>query len=400
MTPLSVSISSAIARPSARLASAPMVLALALSWSMATPTSAAAALPADASTGGAGHPAVVATAPLWQPPEGAGAPKRPRKHRPPPTPRDTTTTTTTTTTTATNKSTEALEKEVFGPESATATRRSPARDDDDEIADDVEPYGGARARAAGNLPAIIAPHLISFDLGTAVMTRSFHFDAPLQPDDGSVRGGVVAELESFPLLSVKNRWIARLGLGASFGTEIGNDGVGQADGGTLSYKVTERRWSVDVRYALPLGERFLLVPLVGYGHTGYDLARGTQPAPSTCIATSTQVCLPDVQLSHLTLGLDARFAFTPSLAASLAAAYLPGFGLGRGTGQLGVESDASAQGLSGTLAVSWQLLDWLALRAAVPIIHYSYAFSRRPLAYTSASETYYGVVVGATVFTR
>jgi len=98
--------------------------------------------------------------------------------------------------------------------------------------------------------------------------------------------------------------------------------------------VTERRWSIDVRYALPLGERFLLVPLVGYGHSGYDLARGAQPPPSTCMATSTQVCLPDVQLSHVTLGLDARFAFTPSLAASLAAAYLPGFGLGRGTGQL------------------------------------------------------------------
>ena len=155
-----------------------------------------------------------------------------------------------------------------------------------------------------------------------------------------------------------------------------------------------------MRYALPLGERFLLVPLVGDGHAGYDLARRTQPAPSTCIATSTQVCLPDVQLSHVTLGLDARFAFTPSLAASLAAAYLPGFGLGRGTGQLGVESDASAQGVSTTLAVSWQLLDWLALRAALPVIHYSYTFSRRPLAYTSASETYYGVVVGATVFTH
>jgi len=40
------------------------------------------------------------------------------------------------------------------------------------------------------------------------------------------------------------------------------------------------------------------------------------------------------------------------------------------------------------------------LRAALPVIHYGYAFSHRPLAYTSASETYYGVVVGATVFTR
>lgn len=340
-----------------------------------------------------------ATAPLWQPPE--ATPKHPpHKRRAPPAARDVPA--------AGSNSTEALEKEVFGPESAPAVSRSARQrrqgddgdDDDGGDASDAETYGGARARATGNLPAVIAPHLIAFGLGTAVMTRSFRFNAPLQPDDGSARAGVVAELESFPLISIRNRWLARLGLGASFGTEVGSAGIGQADGGTLSYGVSENRWSFDLRYALPLGQRFLLVPLAGYGHAGYDLQRRMQPAPSTCAATSTQTCLSDVQLSHVTLGFDARFAFTPSLAASLAAAYLPSFGLGRGAGQLGVESDASAQGMSGTLAVSWQLLDWLALRAALPVVHTSYAFSRRPLAYTSASETYYGLIAGATVFTH
>ena len=69
-------------------------------------------------------------------------------------------------------------------------------------------------------------------------------------------------------------------------------------------------------------------------------------------------------------------------------------------GQLGAESDASARGYSGELALTWRLMSWLALRAAVPVVHYGYQFSNRTVSYTSASETYYGGIVGATVFTR
>ncbi len=343
--------------------------------------------------------AVVASAPLWQPPEGAPAKSQapaaatpapapaPRKHRTTPAKRDPASTA--------NKSTEALEAEVFGADATPTVSRPAAAPGRDE-----ETYGGPRARATGNLPAVVAPHTIAFALGTALMSRSFHFNAPLQGDAGAPRAGLAAELEAFPLLSLENRWLARIGVGASLETEVGNAGIGQPDNGTLIYPFTERRWGFDVRYALPLGERFLLMPRLGYGHSGYDLERRGQPAPSLCTTTSTQVCLPDVQLSHLTLGLDARLALAPSVGLSLGLAYLPGFGLGRGVGQLGAESDASVQGIAGTLAASWQLLDWLALHASVPLTHYGYSFNRRPLAYTSASETYYGVVIGATVFTR
>jgi len=336
--------------------------------------------------------AVVAATPLWQPPEGT-APKTQtpapavRKHRAAPSKREPAA--------SANKSTEALEAEVFGAETTTPTVRRPAADDGDDQAS-----GSLRARATGNLPAVVAPHRIAFELGTSVMSRSFHFDAPLQGDAGAPRAGVAAELEAFPLLSLENRWLARLGIGASFGTEVGNAGIGQPDNGTLIYPFTETRWGFDVRYAIPLAERFLLTPLVGYGHIGYDLERRGQPAPSACINTSTQVCLPDVQVSHMTLGLDARVALAPSVGLALELAYLPGFGLGRGAGQLGSESDASVQGFASTVAASWQLLDWLALRASVPVIHNSYSFSQRPLSYTSASETYYGLIAGATVFTR
>jgi len=333
----------------------------------------------------------VAPAPLWQPADGT-APKSappaatpaPRKHRTP-AKRDAA---------AATKSTDALEAEVFGNEANPTVRRPPADDDRDET------DGRARTRATGNLPAVVAPHTVAFALGTAVMSRSFHFNAPLQGDAGAPRAGIAATLEAFPLLSLDNVRLGRIGVGASLETEIGNAGIGQPDNGTLIYPFTETRWGFDLRYAIPIGGRFLLLPRLGYGHVSYDLERRNQPAPSLCATTSTQVCLPDVQLSHLIVALDARLALTPSVGLSLALAYLPGFGLGNGAGQLGSESDAAVQGMSGTLAANWQLLDWLALRASLPLTHYSYSFNRRPLAYTSASETYYGLVVGATVFAR
>jgi hypothetical protein len=302
-------------------------------------------------------------------------------------------------------STEALEAQVFGEDATPQVRKAPARpqtssssdddDDDSDQDDDARSAGGA----ATALPAVIAPHLIAFGLGTSLMGRSFSFDAPLQPESSFPRGGLVVALESFPLLRVRG-WFARFGLGGSFGTEIGSSGVAQPDGATLSYPVSERRWEIDLRYAVPLGQRFL-VPRFGYGQSSYDLARrGQQPAPSACAANSTQVCIPDVAVSHLALGFEARFAATGRLGLSLAAAFLPAFGVGRGMGQLGVESAASARGFSGELAASWQLLDWLALRAALPLVSYSYRFSGRGLSYTSASEAYYGVTAGAVVFAR
>jgi hypothetical protein len=359
---------------------------------MALPAAPPTRPPSAGAARAAPAPTLLATTPLWQPPE--GQPRRARRRRPLPPSHESPT--------ANNTSTEALEQQVFGAEPGNTIRRAPARSGDDDEADDEDddqPRGGRAAKAIAALPPVIAPHLMTFGLGTSLMGRSFRFDAPLQPDSGFPREGLVAELESFPLLHADG-WYARFGAGASFSTEIGSAGVAQADGGTLSYPVTERRWAFDLRYAVPLGQRFLIVPLVGYGRSGYDLGRRTQPAPSTCAAASTQVCVPDVQLSHLTFGFDARLALRPMLALSLGAALLPGFGLGSGMGQLGVESAASALGVSFTAAVSWQILDWLALRAAVPVTRYGYDFSRRPLAYTSASETYYGLVVGATAFVR
>jgi hypothetical protein len=299
-------------------------------------------------------------------------------------------------------------------EAAPQARRAPARARDDEgdagnrnggsgesDDDDDEDDGERHGRGAGiTLAPVITPHLIAFALGTSLMGRSFSYDAPLQPESSFPRGGVVAALESYPLLSARG-WYARFGVGASFGTEVGSAGMSQADGATLSYPVSERRWDVDVRYALALAPRFLLVPRFGYGHSSYDLGRRAQPAPSTCTASNnTQVCLPDVGVSHIALGFDARFAATPKVAISLGVAFLPSFGVARGMGQLGAEAAPAASGFSTEIGVNWQLLDWLALRAAVPVVRYSYAFSAPALSYKSASETYYGLTAGAVVFAR
>ncbi len=309
-------------------------------------------------------------------------------------------------------STEALEAEVFGEETAPQARRSapapgPAArrqsHDEDEDSGDGDDDEDQRGRAAPiNLAPVIAPHLIAFGLGTSLMGRSFSYDAPLQPESSFPRGGVVAALEAYPLLSARG-WYARLGVGASFGTELGDaTGAAQADGGTLSYKVSERRWELDVRYALPLHQRFLLVPRLGYGRSSYDLDRHPQPSPSTCTSatTMTQVCLPDVGVSHVALGFDARFAATPRLGLSLGAAFLPAFGVARGMGQLGAEAAPSAIGFSTEIAASFQLLDWLALRAGLPVVRYSYTFSAPTVSYKAASEMYYGFTAGAVVFAR
>jgi hypothetical protein len=290
-----------------------------------------------------------------------------------------------------SKSDEALEAEVLGGSEGTL-RRGPGWASDDDA--------GGRFGAT-SMPAV-APRLLSAEVGAALMGRRFGFDAPLQGEQAFPRGGVVVAVESFPLAAIdrlRGSWLAGLGVGASFARELASAAVAQADGGTLSYHASEGRWSTDLRYAVPLGRRFVIVPLAGYGRASFDVQRRTTVAPSMCPSTSTQVCFPGVSLSHLTFGFDARAALTPSFALSLGAALLPSFGVGRGPGQIGAESDTTAIGYSAELGATYLLLDWLALRAAVPVVHYGYSFGAPTLSYGSASETIYGLVIGATVMT-
>jgi hypothetical protein len=330
---------------------------------------------------------------LWPPPQGAasgGSGRKKAKVHPPRTnspggedlrPR------------AETESTASLEAEVFGPGGGdgptTVRRRPPLLEEDDDD------------RSSTVLPAAIAPHLVSVGLGVSMVGRSFGFDAPLQAENTFPRPGVSASFETYPVVYFRPRsWLAGLGVGATFEHEIGSAEIGQADGATLGFPVSEGRWSIDLRYALSFRDRFVLVPRVGYGHSGFDVERRTETtAPSMCTGTSTQVCLPDVQVSHVTVGVEGRLSVAPAWALTAGAALLPAFGVGRGRGQLGAESAVSAFGTSVDLGVGWQITPWLIARAVVPVTHYSYSFSAPTVMYKSASETTYGLTVGATVFT-
>ena len=337
----------------------------------------------------------VAPAPLWQAPDGtpgksAAPPTTPpaHKHRTP-AKRDAA---------GTNKSTDALEAEVFGNEPAPTVRRPPA---DDDRAD--ETYGGAHTRATGNLPAIVAPHMIAFALGTELISRSFHFNSgsSLQGDAGAPRAGIAAAIESFPFLSLDNRQLGRIGVGASFATEVGNAGIGQPDNGTLIYPFTETRWGFDVRYALPIGRA---VPAAAALRL-----RPPRLRPGTAQSTGT-VAVRDHQHAGLParragLASDAgprRAAGARAVGGAVAGAGVPA-GLRarawRGPAGLRIGRQRAGNGghaapRAGSSSTGWRC----ARRCRSPT--YSYTFSRRPLAYTSASETYYGLVVGATVFAR
>jgi len=242
--------------------------------------------------------------------------------------------------------------------------------------------------------------MAAVELGASLMGRQFGFNTPLQQEKTFPRPGVVAALELYPLLFM-NEWYAHFGFGASYEREFGSAGLTQSDGGTLNYGISEERWSVDVRYAFVLGERFVVAALAGYGRSGYDVQRTNESTtPSQCTGNIQQVCLPDVKLSHATLGVDARVAFTPELGMSLGLAYLPAFGVGRAAGGLGVEAAPSATGFAGELAATWQFSSWLAARVSVPVVRYGYSWSSTAVPYKSASETYYGTVFGLVAWTR
>ena len=259
------------------------------------------------------------TAPLWQPPDGTRAPSR---RRPPRRRAPRRTSTAPRRRSATRPQRQQIDRGAGGrglrPESepSAAGRDRPAGDDDR----DDETYGGARTRATGNLPAVVAPHLIAFCAGDGADVAQLHFNAPLQ-------GDAARRAPAWPPRSKPSRCCRSTTAGwrASAIGRVASDRDRQRRHRPARQRHAdlsasrETRWGFDLRYAIPLGERFLLLPRFGYGHVGYDLERRGQPAPSLCATTSTQVCLPDVQLSHLTLGLDARLALAPSVGLSLAA---------------------------------------------------------------------------------
>ncbi len=253
-----------------------------------------------------------------------------------------------------------------------------------------------------SLPVIL-PRPISVMAGVSAIGRSFAFNTMTQQKESTFpRPGIALTIEAFPLLRMPRGWHKRLGVGLTLAMEFGAAALANmTTGASTSFPVTQRRWSLDVRYAIPLGERFVLVPALGYGTNAFDL-KTLMPAtqvPTVCDSSSTMPCLADIYATYAVAGGHIRIAATESLAFSLSGGYFLGLSVSRGPGQLAVEStETKVSGFHIEPGVTFMLKDWLALRAAIPIVRYDYAFTNQMAVYKSATETYYGINGGAVIF--
>ena len=121
----------------------------------------------------------------------------------------------------------------------------------------------------------ILPRLIDFELGTSMLKRSFAYDQPNMQGDNSFRFGYQIALEAYPMLNLPNGWFRTLGIGASYAKEYGDAITEGMSGMFTGYPVNQGRWGFDARYAIPVGERVVLIPALGYGMT-------RRPTSSAC----------------------------------------------------------------------------------------------------------------------
>jgi hypothetical protein len=280
-----------------------------------------------------------------------------------------------------------------------------AQEDDEEEEEEAEKENGDQEQTPASFPVIL-PRLISFHAGVAAIGRSFEYNTPLQRETTFPRIGLALSFEAFPLIRTSRDWWARIGVGAAFSKEIGmaalvqqNNGV--TNGASVGFPVVQQRWSFDLRYALALGSRVLLVPAVGMGFNSFDLQNRTPTAPSMCanVAATAVPCLADVDTSYLEGDVHLRASVLPQIGVSLTAGYFIGIKVGKGVGQIGQERNAILSGLHAEPAANVMVTDWMAIRMAVPFIRYAYQFGGGTTgAYSSATETYYGATVGAIVF--
>jgi hypothetical protein len=276
----------------------------------------------------------------------------------------------------------------------TSKRRASRDGEEEDEGDDTETPIASR-------PAVV-PRLISFGLGGSAFGRRFSFNTPLQKESTFPRPGFAASLESYPLIRAGSGWLSTLGIGADLAMEFGSAALQQAGGGpTVSFPVTERRYAFDVRYAVTVGDRVVIVPAIGLGNSTFDLKTNVPIPPSSCSAAmNTQPCIPGVRATYLMAGAHLRIAASDDIALSLSAGYQLGLAVGRGRGQVGSERTPAMSGLQFELGMNWMLKDWLGFRLAIPFIRHSFTFSGGTATYTSASETYFGGTVSALIFTR
>jgi hypothetical protein len=384
------------------------VVAMVLSFVGATPVETR-----PAARGGtdsvASTPSVKVAAGLW-------APKKAAKPRPP------------------REDSDAREEELLkarppaGSESASRPRRRPIKMDDsaeegdeeaaeegDEEDEEDRPKVVKRrkrvveeeeeeAEPIASQPSVI-PRLFNFQLGGAMMRRSFAYDAATQQGDKGVRLGYALALESFPLVTQPGGWYRTLGIGVSYEKQYGNAIYEMPMTGMFNgYGFSQSRLAFDARFAIPAGEWVIVMPALGYGRIAADLERMTPTMPSMCGATSTEPCFADVVATYLSMDLHIRVGFSPTFAMSLAGGYLLGLAVGKGMDQITAEvPGGSMKGFHVDLGASMLITDWLAVQATIPVRRYSIALDT-PMGgtatYRGATDMYYGLIAGIAVMTR
>ena len=271
-------------------------------------------------------------------------------------------------------------------------KRKRVVEEEDDDAEDVIP----------SLPPIL-PRLINVELGTSVQKRSFSYDQPNMQGDSSFRVGYQIGLEAYPLLTLPNGWFRTLGIGGSYAKAYG-DAITQGMSGMFSgYPVNQGRWGFDVRYAIPAGERVVLIPSLGYGSMSADLERPAPQSPSSCLTTEMAPCFADIKTSYVSADFHIRVAATETLGLSLSGGYLVGLGVASGMDQISAQAPAEMKGFHVEAGARLMIKDWFAVYAAVPFRRYSFSFGApaagTTIMYRAAGDTYVGATVGVALFT-
>jgi hypothetical protein len=383
------------------------VVAMVLSFVGATPVEAR-----PAARGGTDS---VAVAPSLKIAAGLWAPKKAAKPRPP------------------REDNDAREEELLKPARApaggdtAARRRRPIKMDDsaeegDEEADEgdeedeedrpkvvkrrkrVVEEEDEEPEPIASQPSVI-PRLLNFQLGGAMIRRSFAYDVGTQQGDKGVRVGYALALESFPLVSQPGGWYRTLGIGIVYEKQYGDATYNVPMTGMFNgYDFSQSRLAFDARYAIPAGEWVIVMPALGYGRVGADLERTMPFMPGTCVSTSTEPCFADVVATYLSMDLHIRVGFTPTFAMSLAGGYLMGLAVGQGTDQITAGlPGGSMKGFHVDLGASLLIADWLAVQATIPVRRHSIALDAPASGappYRGATDTYYGLIAGIALMTK
>jgi hypothetical protein len=251
----------------------------------------------------------------------------------------------------------------------------------------------------------VLPRKVSFGMGAVALRRSFAYNAVSQGETEFPRFGYQFNLESFPLLSMGSA-VRFLGLGVWYSKQMGNAGVTQTDNSTVSYPISHGGWGFDARYAIPIGERVVLVPALGYGKSTVKLESTRAPdvaTPTLCSLTTTRPCFGDVDASHLSVDMHIRVALSSIFGISLSGGYWQGLSVARGNGTIAAEAEASLKGFHVELGGNMLINNYFALQASIPYQSYGYSFTAAPGGtaplYSSAKDNYYGIIAGFAVMT-